>query len=391
MTLDAARMLGAAEAETGLDDYGDPTLPQRFAVVVDHLNSLAMDADGQRRAAQVCRWLLTSRLELIEDRNRYPIGDEVIEAPMFVTGEPRSGTTLMHALMSVDPRARALRFWEVMYPSPPPGLVGSSADANEARRERADADWREINAKMPKWLHSHPYNDMLGDGLPEDERTWAFDFRVLTPTAWWRVPMQSVVGGLPTDATAQYRLHKAMLQQLQYGRPRKRWVLKGFHGFRLEELFDTYPDARMVWLHRDPVQVAASRTMMMADIAEGIVGPVDLLAEAKKHLEMTRASVANTMTNPLVDDPRILHVRYTDFIADQVATVRRYYTFCGRELTAEAESAMRTYLANNRGDRYGKFRYSTQLLIDIGEDLDALHAEFRPFRERFGVAIENRG
>jgi hypothetical protein len=131
--------------------------------------------------------------------------------------------------------------------------------------------------------------------------------------------------------------------------------------------------------------------MMMADIAEGMVGPVDLHAEAKKHLEMTRASIANTMTNPLVDDPRILHLSYTDFIADHVGAVRRYYAFCGRELTAEAESAMRAYLADNPGDRYGKFRYSTQLLTDIGEDLDALHAEFRPFRERFGVPIENRG
>lgn len=306
---------------------------------------------------------------------------------MFVTGEPRSGTTLMHALMSVDPHARALRFWEVMYPSPPPGL----ARPDDERRARADADWREINAKMPNWLHSHPYNDMLGDGLPEDERTWAFDFRVMTPTAWWRVPMQSLVGGLATDPAAQYRLHKAMLQQLQYHRSRKYWVLKGFHGFRLEELFGTYPDARMVWLHRDPVQVAASRTMMMADIAEGMVGSVDLHALAKMHLELTRAGVANTMSNPLVDDPRILHVRYTDFVADHVGAVRRYYTFCGRELTADAETAMLTYLADNRGDRYGKFRYSTQLLVDIGEDLDALHAEFRPFRERFGVEIENRG
>ena len=52
---------------------------------------------------------------------------------------------------------------------------------------------------------------------------------------------------------------------------------------------------------------------------------------------------------------------------------------------------MRDYLADNRGDRHGKFRYSTQLLTDIGEDLDALHEEFRPFRERFGVEIENRG
>ncbi len=384
--LNAAEMLARAETETGLIDYGDPTLPQRFGLAVDHLNGIGMDADGRRHAADVCHWLLTSRLAFFEDRNRYPVTEEVIERPMFVTGEPRSGTTLMHALMSVDPAARALRFWEVMYPSPPPGVSG----ADDPRRAKADDDWLEINAKMPKWLHSHPYNDMLGDGLPEDERTWVFDFRVMTPTAWWRVPMHTLSMGLPTDPAGQYRIHKAMLQQFQYNRPRKRWVLKGFHGFRLKELFEAYPDANLMWLHRDPVQVAASRTMMMADILDGIVGPVDLAAEAKMHLEMTRASIVNTMTNPLVADPRIMHVRYTDFIADPVSSVRRYYEFCDRPFTAAAESAMRSYLANNPGDRYGKFRYSTKLLTDIGEDLTALHDEFRPFRERFGIEIEKR-
>jgi len=384
--LDASAMLTGAQAETGLDDYGDATLPERFALAVDHLNGIGMDANGIEQAERVCHSLLTSRLEFIEDRNRYPIAAEVIDRPMFVTGEPRSGTTLMHALMAVDPNARALRFWEVMYPSPPPGTTRP----DDPRRARADADWREINAKMPKWLLSHPYNDMLGDGLPEDERTWAFDFRVMTPTAWWRVPMQALVAGLPTDSAAQYRLHKAMLQQFQFGRPRKYWVLKGFHGSRLREFFDTYPDANLLWLHRDPVQVAASRTMMMADILDGIVGPIDLAVETKKHLEMTRASIANTMTNPMVSDPRILHIPYADFIADPVATVGRYYAFCGRALTTDAEASMRDYLAHNRGDRYGKFRYSTSLLTDIGENLEDLHAEFAPFRERFGVIIEKR-
>ena len=384
--LDASAMLARARADTGLDDYGDPTLPERFALAVDHLNGIGMDGKGIEQAESVCHWLLTSRLQFIEDRNRYPIRAEVIDHPMLVTGEPRSGTTLVHALMAVDPNARALRFWEVMYPSPPPGI----GPADDPRRARADSDWREINAKMPKWLLSHPYNDMLGDGLPEDERTWAFDFRVMTPTAWWRVPMQTLVAGLPTDSAAQYRLHRAMLQQFQYNRPRRYWVLKGFHGFRLKEFFDTYPDANLLWLHRDPVQVAASRTMMMAEILDGIVGPIDLAVEAKKHLEMTRAGIANTMTNPMVDDPRILHIPYTDFIADPVGTVGRYYAFCGRALTGEADASMRDYLVRNRGDRYGKFRYSTSLLTGIGENLEDLHAEFAPFRERFGVSIEKR-
>ena len=385
--LGAVDLIARAIGETGLSDWGDDSFTTRFGLAVDHINTIAMDAAGRSAAATNIDWLLTDRLKFFADRTRFPLAEEVIDKPMFATGEPRSGTTLMHALMSVDPDARALRFWEVMHPSPPPGTTGP----DDPRIAVSDDEWREINTKMGKWLHCHPYNDMLGNGLPEDERTWAFDFRVMTPTAWWRVPMQNLSLGLPTDSAAQYRIHKMMLQAFQYNRAKKYWVLKGFHGFRLKEFFEAYPDASLVWLHRDPVQVAASSTMMMADIMEGIVGRIDLIAEAKTHLTRTRASIANTMANPMVNDPRIHHVRYKDFVNDPIATIRGYYAFTARELTPQAEAAMRDYLANNKGDRHGKFHYSTKLLTDIGEDIDALNEEFRPFRERFGVEIEVRG
>ena len=384
--LDFRHCLALAAAETGLDDWGDDTFAERFEKAVDHINSIAMDTTGRQSAATNIHWLLTDRLNFFNDRKLYPLDAEIIDHPMFATGEPRSGTTLMHALMAVDPDARALRFWEVMHPSPPPGTTGP----DDPRIALADAEWREINSKLWKWLHCHPYNDMLGGGLPEDERTWAFDFRVMTPTAWWRVPMQNLSMGLPTDSAAQNRLHKLMLQSFQYNRPKKYWVLKGFHGFRLKEFFDTYPDATLVWLHRDPLQVAASSTAMMRDIMEGIVGPIDMVAEAKMHMARLRMSIANTMENPLVSDPRVHHVRYSDFVADPVGTIRGYYAFTGRALTPQAEAAMRGYLATNKGDRHGKFEYSTTLLTDAGFDIDELNEEFRPFRERFGVEIELR-
>ena len=202
--------------------------------------------------------------------------------------------------------------------------------------------------------------------------------------------MQNLSMGLPTDSAAQNRLHKMMLQSFQYRRPKKYWVLKGFHGFRLKEFFATYPDATLVWLHRDPVQVAASSTAMMRDIMAGIVGKIDLVAEAHMHMQRLRMSIANTMENPLLSDPRIQHVRYKDFVADPIGTIRGYYAFTGRELTPQAEAAMRDYLATNKGDRHGKFEYSTMVLTDAGYDIDALNEEFRPFRERFGVEIEVR-
>ena len=388
--LNAAELLAVARQETGLGDWGDDSFTQRFGLAIKHINSIPMDAAGRTAAAQNIHWLLSDRLKFFEDFKRYPLAGEVIDQPMFATGEPRSGTTLMHALMAADPDARALKFWEVMHPSPPPGVVESTVSGTDPRIALADAEWREINAKMWKWLHCHPYNDMLGLGLPEDERTWAFDFRVMTPTAWWRVPMQNLSMGLPTDSAAQNRLHKMMLQSFQYQRPKKYWVLKGFHGFRLKEFFATYPDASLVWLHRDPVQVAASSTAMMRDIREGIVGRIDLVAEAHMHMQRLRMSIANTMSNPLLADPRIHHVRYKDFVADPIGTIRGYYAFTGRELTPQAEAAMRDYLLANKGDRHGKFAYSTRLLTDAGFDIDELNEEFRPFRERFGVEIEVR-
>lgn len=382
--LDAKALLAEARSATGLSDFGDDTFETRFALAVVHLQKAGMDEAGQRAGAQTCQWLLQSRLRFFDDHRRLPVAQEAIEKPMFATGEPRSGTTLLHALLSVDPGSRALRFWEVMYPSPPPGL----ATADDPRRARADADWREILARLPKWLVSHPYNDMLGDGLPECERTWAFDFRVMTPTAWWRVPMGMNIGGLPVDARAQYRIHRMMLQQCQYARPKKTWVCKGFHNQRLAALFETYPDARMIWVHRDPVQVIASRIMMAADLTEGLTGqPVDMAELAKIHLAASRASMQATLTEPLVDDPRIHHVRYPDFQADPIGTIRGFYERYDRPFTQDAEDAMRAYLANNKGDRYGKFRYSPDI---IGVDLDQLHAEFAPFRHRFGLDIEQR-
>ena len=382
--LEAEALLAAAQSETGISDWGDPSFRERFAQTVGLIRGAGMDAEGERKAAANCLWLLTDRLRFFDDHAKHGLAAEKIERPLFVTGEPRSGTTLLHALLALDPHGRALRFWEVMHPSPPPGL----ARPDDPRIGQADEEWREINARLPEWLKCHPYNDMLGDGLPECERTWAFDLRVLTPTAWWRVPMGMIVAGLPADPPAQYRIHKMMLQAIQHGRPKKYWVLKGFHAGRLPSFFATYPDARVLYIHRDPVQSIASRIKMAADLCLQLAGSVDMAEQARIHTAAGRANYHALLANPLIDDPRIRHVRYADFMRDPIEVIRGFYAFAGVSLTREAEEAMRHYLAHNKGDRYGKFVYSTAL---IGEDVDALHEEFRPYRERFGIEIEKRG
>lgn len=379
--LDTDGLIAHARESAGLDDFGDDTLPDRVALVVDRLSSAGLDENGLRAAEFTIGGLLVSRLRFVADHARLPLAAERITAPLFATGEPRSGTTLLHALLAEDTDSRALRFWEVMYPSPPPG----PADDDDPRRAQADADWREILDRIPPWIVSHPYNDLLGAGLPECERTWAFDFRATNPSAWWRVPL--TIQNFPQDHHAQYALHRMMLQHIQYTRPPKRWVLKGFHGRRLRALFDTYPDARIVWVHRDPVQVLASQIVAFGQINESLAGTLDWTRYAEATIEGSRANFHAYLSDPVVDDPRIHHVRYRDFVADPVTTIGGFYDFAGQPFSADTEKAMREYLVSNRGDRYGKFTYSTDVLpVPVRQ----LHDEFADYRERFGIDIETR-
>jgi hypothetical protein len=382
--LDTAVLIADARESTGLTDFGDDTLPDRVALVVERINRSELDETGSRAAASTIDGLLTSRLLFVADHARLPLAAERITAPLFATGEPRSGTTLLHALLAEDGESRALRFWEVMYPSPPPG----PAVIDDPRRAQADADWRAILDRIPPWIVSHPYNDLLGAGLPECERTWAFDFRAMNPSAWWRVPlkMQSIQT-TSADHHGQYALHHMMLQHIQYARPPKRWVLKGFHGRRLRALFDTYPDARIIWVHRDPVQVLASQIVAFGEINESLAGALDWTQYAKDTIEGSRSNFHAYLTDPLVEDPRIHHVRYRDFVADPVATIGGFYDFAGLPFPAETDKAMRHYLASNRSDRYGKFTYSTDVLP---VSVQQLHNEFAAYRERFGIDIEMR-
>jgi hypothetical protein len=152
-------------------------------------------------------------------------------------------------------------------------------------------------------------------------------------------------------------------------------------------MFEVYPDARLIWTHRDPMQVIASRIVMAGELDEGLTGSVDWKETAARYLALSRQSIRATLDSPFLDDPRVQHVRYTNLVADPVGTIRSRYDGDGSPFAAEHEAAMRSYLADNKSDRYGTFTYSTDI---IGEDVAALHAEFAPYRERFGVEIERK-
>jgi hypothetical protein len=383
LELDADALVDAARRTAGFNDLDDDTLPGRLAELVAQLDE-QLAPEVRPRATVVIHDLLAERLALLADRRRFPIAEERIERPIIAFGEPRSGTTVLQMLLGCDPGSRLLQFWEVMRPSPPPGL----ADATD-RRRRADDEWREILELAPKWRVSHPYNAMLGANPPECERLWAFDFRAVTPTAWWRVPGALFPTiQLPQDHARQYEVHRMVLQHLQHAQPSRRWVLKGTsHQHRLAALLDAYPDAVFVWIHRDPLQALASRCELTGQIYEALDPSFDWNRFTAALIERGVAGFTAAATDPRAGDPRIHHVRYADFTADPFSFVRELYDLAELPYAPEFDAAMRLWSHENPPNRFGRFTYSADAL---GVDVRALDRRLDPYRGRFGIAREVR-
>ena len=382
-TPDLAAVLAAAEAAAGLHDFGGAGFRASLENLIQLLNT-DPDIPCDRRSAaygQVVE-VLAGRLRLVEDRKRHPeIDREQIEAPLIVMGFGRSGTTFLHSLLAEDPASRAPAYWEVARPSPPPG----KATPGDARIEAGHDDIKQWLACSPGFITQHPYWDQGGLALMECESFLVYDLRNHYPIQLSKIPYGRpwVAAG---DETGRFRFHRWFLQQLQYGAPSWRWVLKGVdHQFFLSGLRAVYPDALLVWAHRDPAQVFGSLLQVTYDITRGTGGDAaDRSAFARSWLERHRTNLDRALASPLADDLAIHHVRYPDMIADPIGTVRGIYRHFALPVSAEFESRMRAWIADpaNRPDRHGKWTYS---LERFGLDDGSIREMFADYRDRFGV------
>jgi hypothetical protein len=380
---DAAALLAQATGETGLRDFGDGQFRGSLEALVGFLNEGAGLGADDRRAAfgQVVR-VLGWRLRLVEDRQRYPgIADERIEAPLIVIGFPRSGTTLLHALLAAAPGHRAPRYWEVARPSPPVSL----AAAGDPRIAEGTRDIERWLAEYAGFIAQHPYFDAGAQTPMECESLLVYDLRNAYPTIFSKVPFGFGWAQASSDEE-YYASHRRFLQHLQFGGPRRRWVLKGVeHQFRLSALLAAYPDAKLIWPHRDPVEVFGSllAVVSMVFTHSGTPAPADRRAFSLAMLDGFGQRVEKALADPACQAGSVCHVTYPDLVADPAGVVRSVQEHFGLPLDG-VEPAVRGWLDDpgHRSDRFGRWTYD---LADHGVSAGEVRERFGAYRARFGV------
>jgi hypothetical protein len=383
MLLDAERILKNAADRLGLQQYINADIRKRFTDYVGLFNAHGVinDADFPRASAQM-EDFVGQRLQLERDWTIHPeILTQKIDKPFFVIGHPRSGTTILQCLLGLDSGCRMPRYWETRHPSPPPGLDAASDAASLAAENQHIAELLQIT---PTLLRAHPYIEQLGLSEAECEDFVTLDYHMLHTMHFTRVPSLPYPI-MPADGVAMFRFHKKMLQQFQWKTPAERWVCKGTtHQYNLPALWQVYPDATCFWAHRAPEDYFASFfemiEMLYAPINKYLYKGIDV----RGVIDGMKMTYDYMLSSAWIDDPRICHIRFKDFVRDPVQTIRDAYASRDIPFTPAYAATIRAWFSNpaNRSDRHGKFHYS---LEKFGLTAGEIREAFAGYYERFDL------
>lgn len=383
-------LMEIASEQTGLDDFGDPARHAGLRAFISSLEAETWRSMTGRAREIVVDYLvhhLGTRLRLIDDRKKYPeIAQQKIERPLIIVGPPRSGSTLLHTLLSLDPDNMAPEHWICREPSPPLARGNPSSE----RLERAEKRMMQLFELIPDVFVAHPYMIEEGAGALAECGSDILNMVSTSQEMWcfW--------GGeiyrrylLEADHTAALGFHHDFLQDIQWGNSGKRWALKGSeHGLWLRELAARYPDARLIWTHRDLAQQLGSLASVQA-ILRGLNGhpvtPEVRRAQGRLAIEHQVATCRKAMAaRDEIGDANFIDVSYHDVMADPVRSVARIYELAGLGMSGQHAANIHAWLERNPQTKHGKHKHSPD---EFGMDGASINREFDAYRQRFGFGF----
>ena len=383
-SLEPDALMGAAVAETGLGDFGPDDFVPRLHVLCRSLREEARLNDaGVLAQAVLVTGLLRNRLLLEDLVGRHPeILDERVEKPIVICGLPRTGSTHLHNLMSSDPALRSLPYWESMEPVLAERERPAAGDP-DPRWERTEMALSFLDVAMPEFKRMH---EMTVDHVHEEIQLLAIDFstmlfETIAPIPSWRDDY------LARDQRPSYHYLKEILQALQWLRGGTRWVLKSpQHLEQFPALRDTFPDATFVVTHRDPVSVTASMLTMLAYSLRLGHDQVDLHWVGDYWSERLRRMLqACVDARDVLPATRTIDVHFDEFMADDLAMVRRIDELADQPYTDDAHAAMTSFMDHNPRGRHGTVLYD---LGQFGLDRARLREALSFYVDHFGVSQE---
>ncbi|MEY2446932.1 MAG: hypothetical protein QOH79_408 [Acidimicrobiaceae bacterium] len=378
MALVADEFVGGAVASTGLDDFGTGAWRDGLDVFCDALNREAnLNEIGLAVHEGRIRHLLEERLRIVDWHRRHPeIGAEELARPAIVVGLPRTGTTALAHLLAADPDSRALRTWEAAAPTPPPDAATSENDPRIAATQLGIDMSHQLMPDLPRLYFA------TATSPSETLDLTGMSFRAFQAEGQAHVPSYEAFL-LACDMTDAYAFQREVQQLLQWRCPPTRWAWKNPPDlFNLLAVRAAYPDAVFIWTHRDPFAAMASVCSLIEVVRRFGTDVFDRADLGPRQTALWAEAVdRGLVAREQLGDDAFADVWMDDLVRDPMATMGQLYDRLGWPMTAQAELAMRSWLADNPEHARGGHDPAAEA---FGLEPSAVRERFTSYRRRFG-------
>ena len=384
-SLTPSSVVAAAAKKARSDDFGSDSYREPLEVFLEACTGEAdLTTFGRILISKMLASALANRISLHRWSVEHPeVHHERIDSPWVIVGLPRTGTSVLSMLLGLDPMARPLLQWEAARPIPPPTLDDADQDPRIAQTAKDLEGLMKLN---PPLKAMHPFGATLAEECVSlfmyDVRTLALETQAHVPTyARW------LEGA---DMAPAYAQHRLALQTLQSRQPTERWILKTpNHLWHLEALLDAYPDARIIWTHRDPGPVVTSLASLANAGQRPLTGRPDPRPTANEWKRKCAFALGSAIAfDEKAEDGWCQHLHYDALMKDPLGTVRTLYRQFGSEVSDLHARRMEAFLEYRPKDAFGSHRYDP---ADFGWTYPDLAEEFSDYIERYHVRSEALG
>lgn len=371
-----------AREQTGLEDFGDPVYLEGLRVLLGVYDG---DCDltpvGAIGAKYKLVHVLKQRLRAEQAFKEHPsILTRPIERPLVITGLIRTGSTALHYMMAQDPGRQALPYWLAEHPQPRPPRATWAAhpDFHESKTfidmmYQASPELKAIHFMAPDWPEECGH--LMAQNFTDDY--WECAFRAPDYVKWYE----------GSNLVPTYERHKKLIQWIGSTHPERPWLLKyPVHMKNLQSFLSVYPDACVVWTHRDPTRIMSSYASLLAGFRSLNVNHVDKDDIVREQMEVWASGAERGIeVRARYPSEQFYDLHFADFVADPVGSVRRIYEHFGFAWTEPCEAALQEWNAANPQERHGKHAHS---LDEIAVRREEMLERFSRYIEHFGVAVE---
>jgi hypothetical protein len=315
------------------------------------------DDIGKRFANYFLYNWIVKYLRFEQDLATFPdISRVPVTKPLFIVGFGRTGSTFLHHLLALDAQARTPRLWELMEPSPPPRPESYETDPR-IRRVQMHMSTASITTPDVYKIHecdaqgpdecNHmmwhgPHHFMLGLRAPEYRR-WFLNLSL--------PQLHILYGG-----------YKLQVQHLQLFHRGQHWVSKTLtHAYFFPVMFQTFPDARIVRLHRDPCQIIPALASLVAHLQIPYTSRVNFHELGQLMLDIFLESMQRIMQiDKQVASMHFIDVVFDDLIRNPVGTIREIYGKFGYRYTDQFDGELSRHLGKESITRRYKHVYTLE-------------------------------